>query len=373
MADPPREEARRAIRLCRQAGISVKMVTGDHRATAEAIARQLDMLDGEVVTGAELEAMSDTELAGRVERISVFARIEPLHKLRIIQALRARGHVVAMTGDGVNDAPALKAADIGVAMGITGTDVAKEASDMVLADDNFASVVAAVEEGRAVFNRLRGVVFFLMSANLGELLALILGVAFTGYAPLLPVQILWVNLVTDTIPAIPLGLEPRTGNELRQAPRHPEVGLVFPGLLLRLLVLALLMGFGVFLIFAWAQAHLSLAEARTVAFGAMSAFQWFVALISRSDEHSTFRLGIFRNRLLVGAIAVAVGLQVAVVYLPLLRAAFHTVPLGPGAWGIILAGGLGLFFLEEVRKVFFPGLFSRGKWQPAPWFRRQAG
>jgi len=206
MADPPREEAKEAVRLCRQAGIKVVMITGDHKVTAESIARQLNLLSGKAVTGTELQQMSDEELSRQVEDISVFARIEPLHKLRIVNALKSRGHVVAMTGDGVNDAPALKAADIGVAMGITGTDVAKEASDMILADDNFASVVAAVDEGRAIFNRLRNVIFFLLSTNLGELLALILAVLFVGKAPLLAVQIIWVNLVTDTAVAIPSGL-----------------------------------------------------------------------------------------------------------------------------------------------------------------------
>jgi len=200
--------------------------------------------------------MSDEELFRQVEAISVFARIEPLHKLRIVNALKSHDYVVAMTGDGVNDAPALKSADIGIAMGITGTDVAREASDMVLVDDNFnfASVVAAVDEGRAIFNRLRNVIFFLLSTNIGELLALILSILFIGKAPLLAVQILWVNLVTDTTAAIPLGLEPKFGDELKQPPRHPKVGLIFPGLLLRIGFLATLMSVGIFLIFNWAQA-----------------------------------------------------------------------------------------------------------------------
>jgi len=364
MADPPREEAKEAVKLCKQAGIKVVMITGDHKVTAESIAHQLDLPPGIAITGAELQEMSDEELSQQVENISVFARIEPLHKLRIVNALKSHGHVVAMTGDGVNDAPALKAADIGIAMGITGTDVAREASDMILADDNFASVVAAVEEGRAIFNRLRNVIFFLLSTNLGELLALILTIFFVGKAPLLAVQIIWINLMTDTAVAIPLGLEPKFGDELKQSPRHPKVGLIFPGLLLRIGFMATLMGVGVFLIFNWAQLRVSLEEARTIAFCSMVAFEWFRAFNARSDEYTVFRLGVFRNRWLVISILVAIMLQLAVVYVPFLQVAFSTVPLGIDKWGIAILAGGSLFIIEETRKALFPRLFTLGKWRP---------
>ncbi len=364
MADPPREEAREAIRLCREAGIKVIMITGDNKITAESIARQLELPPGKAVTGQELSKMSDEQLSAQVESVSVFARIEPIQKLKIVKALRGRGHVVAMTGDGVNDAPALKAANIGISMGITGTDVAKESSDMTLADDNFASVVAAVEEGRVIFNRLRNVIFLLMSTNIGELLALILTILFLGKAPLLAVQIIWVNLVTDTVSSIPLGLEPKTGDELKQPPRDPRVGILFPGMLLRVGFMAVLMGGGIFTIFNWAQARMSIEEARTIAFCTMVTFEWFRAFNARSDERTVFKLGIFRNRLLVGAIAIAVMLQMAVVYVPFLQTAFQTVPLGLERWGIILGAGCSLFIIEEVRKMLFPRIFSFGKWRP---------
>ncbi len=364
MADLPREEAREAVRLCRQAGIRVVMITGDHKVTAESIARQLNLPPGKTITGLELQQMTDEELYDQVESISVFARIEPLHKLRIVNALKSHGHVVAMTGDGVNDAPALKAANIGIAMGITGTDVAKESSDMILADDNFASVVAAVEEGRAIFNRLRNVLFFLLSTNLGELLALSLALLFVGKAPLLAVQIIWINLVTDTTAAVPLGLEPKVGDELRQPPRHPKVGIIFPGLLLRVIFMATFMGVGVFLIFRWAEPRMSIEEARTITFCTMVAFEWFRAFNARSDEYTIFRLGILHNRWLLMAIAGAIALQLIAVYAPFMQVAFSTVPLTAEKWGIALIAGGSLFAIEEIRKTLFPGLFGLGRWRP---------
>jgi len=364
MADPPREEAKEAVSLCKQAGIKVVMITGDNKVTAESIAHQINLPPGKAVTGAELKEMSDEELSRQVENISVFARIEPLYKLRIVNAFKSHGHIVAMTGDGVNDAPALKAANIGIAMGITGTDVAKEACDMTLADDNFASVVAAVDEGRAIFNRLRNVIFFLLSTNIGELLALILTILFVGKAPLLAVQIIWVNLVTDTAVAVPLGLEPKIGDELKKPPRHPRVGLLFPGLLLRVAFLATVMSVSIFLVFNWAQARMSIEEARTIAFCSLVAFEWFRAFNARSDEYTIFRIGVFRNRWLIASVSVAILLQLAVIYVPFLQVAFRTVPLSIDKWGIaILAGGT-LFAVEEIRKALFPRLFTLGKWRP---------
>ena len=364
MADPPRQEAKEAVRQCHRAGIKVVMITGDNRVTAESVARQLELGSGKVLTGPELQAMTDEELVRGIEGISVFARIEPLHKLRIVDAFKSRGHVVAMTGDGVNDAPALKSASIGIAMGITGTDVAKEAADMVLADDNFASVVSAVDEGRAIFNRLRNVVFFLLSTNFGELLALILSVSVLGLAPLLPLQIIWVNLVTDTAAGIPLGLEPKSGKELLQPPRHPKVGLIFPGLLLRVAFMAAIMSAGIFLVFDWAQARMDLAEARTIAFCTMVTFEWFRSFNARSDELTLLKLGFFTNRWLALSISLAILLQLAVVYLPFMQVAFDTVPIGIDRWGIVVLAGGSLFIIEELRKTFFPRLFSIGKWRP---------
>ncbi|MFC1905367.1 cation-translocating P-type ATPase [Chloroflexota bacterium] len=363
MIDPPREEAREAIKSCHQAGIKVVMITGDHKITAVSIARQLGLPDSKAITGVELQIISDEELAKQIEDIYVFARIEPLQKLRIVNAFKSLGHIVAMTGDGVNDAPALKTADIGIAMGITGTDVAKEASDMVLADDNFASIVAAVDEGRAIFERLRNILLFSISTSIGEILALILCIPLLGKAPLLAVQIIWINLVTGTIVAAPLGFEPKYGDELSKPPRDPNVGLIFPGLILRNLFLAVFLGVGIFIIFRWTEPRMSLDEARTIAFCAMATFEWFLALSSRSDEHSVFKLGFFRNRWLLIAIAIAIVLQLSVIYLPYLQKVFSTVPLSIDKWGIILAAGILLFIIEEIRKALLPRLFSLGKWK----------
>ncbi len=364
MDDPPREEAIEAVSLCKQAGIKVVMVTGDNKATAESVGRQLGLAPGRAVVGAELEKMSDDELARQIEDITVFARVEPLHKLRIVNAFKSHGQVVAMTGDGVNDAPALKSASIGIAMGIKGTDVAKEASDMVLADDNFASIVAAVDEGRAIFNRLRNVIFYLVSTSIGELLALLLSLIFLGLAPLTAVQIIWINLVTDAAIGVPLGMEPKIGDELQQPPRHPKVGLLYPGLLLRILFLSGMMSVGVFAVFNWAHGIVSLDEARTMAFCTLVAFEWFRCFNARSDEHTVLKMGLFRNRFLLLAIAVAVLLQMVAVYVPFMQTVFHTMPLSPAQWGIALGTAGSLFVVEELRKAIFPRLFSWGKWKP---------
>jgi Ca2+-transporting ATPase len=364
MADPPRPEAIEAVKLCKQAGIKVIMITGDHKVTAESIARQLDLPRGKTVTGTELQKIDDAELAKEINGISVFARIEPMHKLRIVNALKRQGHVVAMTGDGVNDAPALKAADIGIAMGITGTDVAKEASNMVLTDDDFASVVAAIKEGRAIFNRLRNVLFYLMNTNIAELLALIAAIGFIGKAPLLAVQILWVNLITETSGAIPLGLEQKFGDELKQPPRDPRVGILFPGLIVHTMIVAVIMGIGIVGIFLWAEPRMSLPEAQTLAFCSLVAFRWFIAFSARSDEYTVFKLGVFRNRWLVLIICGSILLQMAVIYVPFLQKAFGTVPMTLERWGIALGAGLALFIIEEARKALFPRLYSFGKWKP---------
>jgi len=358
--DPPRAEAKQAVSECKQAGIRVKMITGDQKATAVAIANELGLPQGDALTGLELNKISDQELHEHIDRISVFGRVEPLHKLRIVNALKSKGHIVAMTGDGVNDGPALRSADIGIAMGIKGTDVAREASDMVLTDDNFASIVAAVEEGRVIFNNIRRSIFYLLSTSMGELFTYILAVLAGIPLPLVAVQILWINLVTDGVCTIPLGLEPKHSNVLTEPPRRAKSGILYSGMLTRIAFMAFIMSMLTFTVFQWALPLVGLEKARTIAFTLMVAIQWFNALNARSDRQSIFKIGFFSNRIVIGGIAVAILLQITVIYLPFLQNVFYTVPLTMSDWGIIILLAIGILILEELRKLVAPKLFSRG-------------
>jgi Ca2+-transporting ATPase len=372
MLDPPRDEARSAVHACKRAGIRVAMITGDNPKTATAIAAALGICEAaeQATIGREIEAMDDEQLLAKCRTQNVYARIEPLHKLRIVEAFKRDRHVAAMTGDGVNDAPALEAAGIGIAMGVTGTDVAKEAADMVLADDNFASIVAAVEEGRVVFNRLRNVTFFLLMTCTGELLTLFLSVAFYGESPLEPIQILWINLVTGSLVAIPLGLEPGTGDELSQPPRDTRVGLLYPGMLMRIAMAGLFMALPVTWIFHHAplpaapDAETAHALRQTIAFTGIVVFEWFFAFQVRSAEKGVLQLGLFRNRWLFYAMAVGFGLQILVVYLPFANRVFHTHPLPLTEWGWVLLPAAVVVTLESIRKRVAPRLFAAGQWRP---------
>lgn len=361
MIDPPRAEAKKAIADCKRAGIKVMMITGDQKATAVAIAEELGLPPGEAITGLELGKMSEEELKEKVEHISVFARVEPLHKLKIVNALKSKGYTVAMTGDGVNDGPALRAADIGIAMGIKGTDVAREASDMVLTDDNFASIVAAVEEGRVIFANIRRSVFYLLSTNVGELLTWIAAILAGIPLPVVAVQILWINLVTDGVCTIPLGLEPKHSNVLEEPPRRTNGGIVYSGMLMRIALVALVMAAGTFLVFTWELPRVGLEEARTIAFCMLVAFQWFNALNARSDQQSIFKVGLFSNRLLLGGILLAVLLQAAIIYTPPFQRLFYTVSLDLGDWGVVILMAVSILVVEEVRKLVAPRIFNRGK------------
>jgi Ca2+-transporting ATPase len=365
MIDSPRPDAIDAITLCRSAGIKVVMITGDHERTAEAIARQMGIGDGRTpaISGRELASMTKEELASRVKDARVFARVSPEHKVGIVEALQSNGEVVAMTGDGVNDAPALQRADIGIAMGITGTDVAKEAADIVLRDDNFASIAGAVEEGRGIYDNIRRFVAFLLSCNGGEI-ALIFTATLLFTEPsllpfLLPIQILWVNLVTDSFPALALGLERTDPAVMRRCPRDSKEGPVTRDTAYRILVLSAAMALS-----GLAAFQLSLAtdgdaaRARTVVFCTLVLTQLFMVFSFRS-ERSILETGIRGNRRLVYAILLSLALQLAVVYLPLLSAAFRTVPLG-AEWLYIVPLALVSLVVNEIMKKVFKGLRGRG-------------
>lgn len=342
MIDPPRPEAREAIAVCAEAGIRPVMITGDHPVTARAVARELGLLrdGGRVVTGADLENMTDEQLQREVEGISVYARVSPVHKLRVVTAWQARGHIAAMTGDGVNDAPALKKADIGIAMGITGTDVTREAAAMTLTDDNFASIVAAVEEGRGVFGNIKKYLMYLLSSNIGEI-GLMAGSALLGLPlPLTAVQILYVNLATDGLPALALSVDPPEKDLMKRKPRNPRTG-IFTRPVVTLMVLGGLWSTLVNLgLFTWAiGSGRSIDEAMTMTFVSLVLIQFFKAYNFRSDRHSVLNRP-FENKWLNLAVSWEIILLVLIIYLPFLHEAFSTHALPLVDW--LIVGGLAL-------------------------------
>jgi magnesium-transporting ATPase (P-type) len=330
MIDPPRPEVIKAIEGCRRAGIRVVMITGDHAVTASTIARKTGISDdeSEVLSGKEIEAMSDTELFSRVQQVSVFARVSPQHKIRIAQQLIARGEIVAITGDGVNDAAALKAAHIGVSMGRCGTDVAKEASDMVIADDNFTSIFAAVEEGRVVYDNIVKVTLFLVSCGFGELVAITGSILMGVPIPYIPAQILWLNLVTNGLQDVALAFEPAEKNVLSRPPRSPKERILSPLLLHRTLLMGTVMATGTLYMFVSSlNAGLSLEKARTVALTTMVFFQFYQAANCRSGTQSIFKMNPLSNPLLFYSVIAAFFAQLAVIYVPTFQWIFRTEPI----------------------------------------------
>ena len=365
--DPPREEAKAAVAQARSAGIRPVMITGDHPRTASVIAAELGISDGCVVSGTELRALDDDALTRTVAAVSVFARVNPEDKLRIVDALRRAGAVVAMTGDGVNDAPALKKADIGVAMGITGTDVAKEAADMVLADDNFASIVAAVEEGRAIFANIRKFLRYLLSSNVGEVLTMFFGVVLakviglTGgegavVLPLQATQILWINLVTDGPPALALGVDPADAGVMQRPPRPVDERVVTPRMWRGIVLVGAIMAVGTLYVLdaslpgGLVEGGGDLRYAQTMAFTTLMLFQIFNVINARSDERSAFSQ-LFTNVWLWAAIGGSIALQILVVYTPFLQRAFGTVTLSVADWAFAVAVASSVLWLRELSKL----------------------
>lgn len=352
--DPPRPEAIEALEKCKNAGIRVKMITGDHARTAVAIARSMGIGDGErVMTGPEIEKADDEELAGQVEGIDVFARVSPEHKLRLVSALQERGHITAMTGDGVNDAPALKRADIGIAMGKKGTEAAKEAAEMVLADDNFASIVHAVEEGRTVYDNLKKTILFMLPTNGGEALVIITAIALGFVIPLTPVQVLWVNMATAVTLALALAFEPMEKDVMERPPRPPGQPLVQLSMLFRITYVSVLLMVGSFGMFAWYRAGGASVEfARTVAVNTLIIGEIVYLFNSRYIKESSLSLKGFRATPQVwGATAAVLVMQMPFTYLPLMQGVFGTEALGLHDWIRILAVGAALFLIVEAEKV----------------------
>ncbi len=358
MIDPARPEAAQAIEACHAAGIDVKMITGDHADTAASIAAQLGLAEpgpnggtDHVLTGKQLAELTDTELIQAAEQTAVFARVAPEQKLRIVEALQHRGHVVAMTGDGVNDAPALRRADIGVAMGISGTEVSKEAADMVLTDDDFSSIEAAVEEGRGVFANLTKFITWTLPTNVGEGLVIIAAVLLGATLPILPIQILWINMTTALLLGLMLAFEPRESDLMRRPPRDPQSPILSRTLMFRILLVGLLLLVGAFGLFEWELSQgASEAAARTAAVNVFVFGELFYLFNCRSLTRSMFAVGVFSNRRLWVGVGVMIALQLAFTYAPMMHKVFHSAPIGIPQWSLIVGIGAVIYVIVESEK-----------------------
>lgn len=364
MIDPPREEVKAAVEDAKSAGITPIMITGDHKTTAFAIAKALGLADhmDQCLTGHDLDHMDEQMLIDRIHDYRIFARVSPEHKVRIVKAFKAHGHIVSMTGDGVNDAPSLKNADIGVAMGITGTDVSKGAADMILTDDNFTTIIHAIEEGRNIYNNIKKSVIFLLSCNLGEVVAIVTSILFFWPIPLLPTQILWINLITDSLPAIALGVDKGDHDVMRKKPRDPKESFFAEGAWLKALLGGAMIG-GLTLFAFYYSIHSSgyamtaknipeaiLTHSRTMAFVVLAVSQLFYSLSMRHFEKSIFKVGFFSNPLLLGSILMGIILQVGVITIPFLANAFKVSPLNLQDWGRVLIISMVPMIISEVIK-----------------------
>ncbi len=366
MIDPPRPEVRDAIDEAKAAGITPVMITGDHQQTAVAIGKELGINTSieQSITGAEIDAMNQEELQNNINQYRVFARVSPAHKVKIVQAFQSQGYVVSMTGDGVNDAPSLKMADIGVAMGITGTDVSKGASEMILIDDNFSTIIRAVREGRIIYNNIRKSVLFLLSCNLGEVVAIFAAILLAWPVPLLPTQILWINLITDTLPAIALGIDPEEPGLMKKKPRPPEESIFAHGAIQRVVLGGLLIGALTLAAFYYGLYehgyHMDarnvpeniMTYARTMAFVVLAGTQLFYSLAMRSANRSIFTIGLFSNPYLIGAMVAGFALQLMVISIPFLSRAFKVQMLTLSDWLLVIGLSVIPLFFSELFKLF---------------------
>ncbi|MBU3192889.1 calcium-translocating P-type ATPase, PMCA-type [Clostridium algidicarnis] len=355
MIDPPRLEVKDSIAICKKSGIRTIMITGDHKNTAFAIAKELGIAEDlkQCISGPEIERLSEEELNTQIDNYKVFARVSPEHKVKIVKAFKSKGNTVSMTGDGVNDAPSLKAADIGVAMGITGTDVAKGAADIILTDDNFSTIVAAIEEGRNIYNNIKKSIIFLLSCNLGEIIALFVAILLAWETPLKPIHILWVNLITDTLPALSLGVDPGDKNVMDNPPRNPKESLFSGGTPIFLILNGILIGSLTLFAFKYGEAKYdTLQHAQTMSFVVLSVSQLFHSLNMRHPEKSIFQVGLFTNKYLILSIVFGIFLQDVIITVPFLANVFDVFDLTMNDW--LFVGSLSIIplVLNEIAKVF---------------------
>lgn len=357
MIDPARVEAKEAIKQCKHAGIQTVMITGDYKETAFAIANQLNMAESidQAMTGEDLEKYTDEELREVVKKVKVYARVSPEHKVRIVNALRANGEIVAMTGDGVNDALALKRADIGVSMGITGTDVAKNTADLILTDDNFASIVSAVEEGRIIYSNIKKFVFFLLSCNIGEIILVFVSILMNLPVPLLPIQLLWLNLVTDSFPALALGVEEGDPDIMDVNPRDPKAAILDKRMMIGIAFQSIAVGGASLLAYRWGLMHYpdNIEKARTITFVTLIVAELLRAYSSRSQRYSLFKIGFFTNKTMVWATLASFTLMLGVIYIPVMHSIFYTFSLGFTDWRIVLQFAFIPLVLGEAAKILF--------------------
>ena len=355
MIDPPREEVKPSIELCKKAGITPVMITGDHKNTAFAIANELGIANdlSQCMSGSEIDTYSDEDFNKIVNNFRVFARVSPENKVKIVKAYKSHGNIVSMTGDGVNDAPSLKAADIGVAMGITGTDVAKGAADMILTDDNFTTIVSAVEEGRNIYTNIRKSIIFLLSCNLGEIVALFIAILVNWNTPLLPIHILWVNLITDSFPALSLGVDPKDSSVMNEPPRNPKESLFSGNMGLFMIINGIIIG-GLTLFAFKLGEHLymnSLVHAQTLSFVVLSFSQLIFSLSMRNKEKPLFKVGLFTNKYLLLSILLGFVIQLLIINVPFLANSFNVFTLTPRDWFIVIIISLIPFILNEIFKL----------------------
>lgn len=356
MIDPPRKEVKNSIATSKSAGISTVMITGDHKNTAFAIGNELGIANNisEALSGSEIDCYTQEEFNKIVNNYNIFARVSPEHKVKIVKALKSHGNIVSMTGDGVNDAPSLKFADIGVAMGITGTDVAKGAADMILTDDNFSTIVKAIEEGRNIFNNIKKSIVFLLSSNLGEVITLFVAILLNWSSPLLPIHILWINLITDSLPALALGVDPKDPNVMSEPPRNPKDNLFSNGTGVTLILLGIIIGFTTLLSFKVGEYLYpnSLVHAQTMSFVVLSGSQLILSLSMRSEKESVFKIGIFKNKKLLGAIFIGILLQISIISIPPIAKIFNVFSLTLKDWLFVSLLAMIPFTFFEISKLF---------------------